>query len=124
MIKETEDRNLVKDRILKMINDQPNGLLIKDRASDAYKSTYNESLPVDWLKTVENLVVCETQATNVTILRPVRASNKTDNEPKSLNIESLNINDMDGFWMRIFVVNSTKDVRGVIIDENHYVRIN
>ncbi|XP_011505698.1 PREDICTED: tudor domain-containing protein 7B [Ceratosolen solmsi marchali] len=118
----TIDNKLIETRILKIVNDYPNGLF-ESSVVECYTRKYSERLPDYWLQLVEQFVTLEVGANNLTILTPQNKSQapvalKTVIEPKILRLHN-----MEEFWLHIYVVYNIMEIWGVIIDENHSDKI-
>lgn len=126
----TEDRSLIVKRILEIVNDHPNGMF-ESRIVETYVSKYNEGLPKNWLKMVEHAITVDVGANNLAILSPLsrsvndnRSSNTRAHSPTlDMEPEVLKLNNMNEFWLHVYVVYGTTDIWGVIIDEDHSVSV-
>lgn len=122
----THDRPLVSRRVLDIVNSHPNGLF-ETKVAAAYVKLHGEGLPGDWLRLVENLVTIEAGANNMSIVRSQSGSSVPALSPVPVVLtepEPLKLDKLEEFWLHVYVVYSTTDIWGVIIDDNHSVSMN
>ena len=121
----TMDQKVITNRVINIIKNYPTGLIEKCLEND-YVMEFNETLPTNWIKLVEQDVNIDVGANDIIILslpnnliaRTVNNSAMILTEPECLKLD---IKKMSDVWIHVYCAYDTTEIWSVIIDENHSV---
>ncbi|KAK1132304.1 hypothetical protein K0M31_016420 [Melipona bicolor] len=89
---ETKDKNIIKERVLSIIDAHPNGIFMH-QVPIYYKQQYEEILPGNWERTIETspAIVLEKGVDNSIILRRFTSYNEKMRTPTSLKTDKIQL---------------------------------
>ncbi|XP_076752241.1 tudor domain-containing protein 7 tapas isoform X1 [Xylocopa sonorina] len=92
-LNETKDRNVIKDRVLSIIDNHPNGIFMSQVPID-YKQLYKEILPGNWAKVIEEspAIVLENGVDNSVILRRFKSTTEKVRNMTSVKTDKVLLN--------------------------------
>lgn len=121
----SQNRAEIRNRVLAIVNSHPNGIF-ESSLMHSYVAKHNEGLPPTWLKIVEHDINVDVGANELTILSPQDNSiseHSRSASPSLIEPPALNLNSLNEFWFRVYVVYNPDDVWGVIIGESNSVSV-